>query len=63
MDWETWPLFGLQFIAIALLILPRYKKILGLLPKTWVFILLWLVLVGMVILLYHYSTNPLHLYF
>lgn len=62
-DWGTWPLFTLQLFAGFILFLPRDKKIFGILPKTFILLLLWLILIGIVMTLYHNSTDPLHLNF
>lgn len=62
-DWGTWPLFTLQLISVALFILPRDKKIFGVLPKTIILILLWIVMIGIVLSLYHNISDPLPLHF
>lgn len=61
-DWSIGPIFIAQLIALVLLFIPSKFRILGLRPKVLVLVLLLLACLGMVLSLYHHSTDPLHVY-
>ncbi|MDO8953505.1 MAG: hypothetical protein Q7V63_01480 [Gammaproteobacteria bacterium] len=61
-DWVVWPIFLVQFIAFALLLL-KNKIVCGVSLKTWSITLLIIVCIATVASLWHDSTDPLHLFF
>jgi hypothetical protein len=61
-DWVVWPIFMVQFIAFALLLL-KNKRFMGIHFKTWSLSILVMVCLLIVISLWHDSTDAVNLYF
>ncbi|MDF2690535.1 MAG: hypothetical protein K0S29_390 [Gammaproteobacteria bacterium] len=61
-DWVVWPIFMVQFIAFALLVL-KNKRFMRIHFKTWSLSILVMVCVLIVISLWHDSTDAVNLYF
>ncbi|MDF2530367.1 MAG: hypothetical protein K0Q57_1247 [Gammaproteobacteria bacterium] len=61
-DWVVWPIFLVQFIAFALMLL-KSKTFFGIKFKTWSLSLLVLVCIAILLSVWHDSTDAVNLYF
>ena len=62
-DWVVWPLFALQFFIFSLYFTKMGARAFGIPIHFWIIFLMLLVDVGVVVSLFHDSTDKLNLFF